>query len=103
MPEFDVIVNVSKPKCLIYIGCAEAVHHCRSPTIPFITCENVTEMVNAWPYLGHIICKDGDDKLDIVDSASLVRLIILFAGLVSLIVLQKLDCRKHTFSSFLRE
>ena len=40
--------------------------YCSSQTVLFKTCNNVMEIVNDWPNLGHIVCKDGDDKLKIV-------------------------------------
>jgi len=64
--EFDVIFNASKSKRVICPG-RGAVHRSSSPTLPSSICGNVIEIVNAWPHLGHIICKDNNDRLDILN------------------------------------
>jgi len=76
--EFDVIFNISKSKCVMCPG-RGAVHHCHSPTFPFTTCGNVIEI--GWPHWVILFY--------IVGIASLVRLIMLFASLVTLTVLPK--------------
>ena len=68
-----MIFNASKSKCVV-CSPQSSTQSCRLHTPPqFCISGNSTEVVDSWPHLGHIICKNSDDNRDVLNRRSLFR------------------------------
>jgi len=69
--DYDMLFNASKSKCVVCGPLHSSTQSCRLHTSPqFYISGNCIEVVDSWPHLGHIICKNSDDILDILKRRS---------------------------------
>ena len=68
--DYDMLFNASKSKCVV-CSPKSSTQSCRLHTSPqFYISGNCIDVVDSWPHLGHIICKNSDDNLDILNRRS---------------------------------
>ena len=85
--DYDVVFNACKSKCIVSHPQGKRSNTAARP-ISFYISGNKIDVVDKWPHLGHIISKEGNDKLDILNRRG------SFIGEANNVIcwLGKLDC-----------
>ena len=65
--DYDMLFTASKSKCVV-CSANISTQSCRlHNSSRFYISGNCIDVVDSWPHLGHIICKNSDDNLDILN------------------------------------